>query len=186
MVVSTSINPPLPAPNLNTASEWAHEGINQAFALGLIPQSLQSRYTQPITRAEFAALAVALYENIKSEITERMTFTDTNDINVQKAAAIGVVNGVGNNRFDPDANLTREQAAVMLARLANVIGHPITGQAPTFADNAQISSWAVDAVGQMQATGIMGGVDGNRFAPSEPYTREQSIITIMRLYILIK
>jgi hypothetical protein len=40
--------------------------------------------------------------------------------------------------------------------------------------------------GQMQATGIMGGVGNNTFAPKDPYTREQSIITIMRLYDVVK
>ena len=90
--------------------------------------------------------------------------------------------GVGGNRFDPNAQLTREQAAVMLARLADAIGQPFPPSAPTFADNAQVSSWAADAVGQMQATGIMGGVGDNRFAPGGDYTREQSIVTILRLF----
>lgn len=49
------------------------------------------------------------------EITERKTFDDTNDVNVEKMAAVGVVDGVGNNRFTPDELLTREQAAVMLS-----------------------------------------------------------------------
>jgi hypothetical protein len=70
----------------------------------------------------------------------------------------------------------------MLARLADVIGQPIPPSAPTFTDNAQISSWAVDAVGQMQATGIMGGIGNNMFAPKGDYTREQSIVTILRLF----
>ena len=169
------------APNLSTASTWAHDGINQAFELGLIPQSLQNNYTNNITRAEFATLAVALYESQRGTITGRITFTDTNDINVQKAVYIGVVTGVGDNKFNPNGQLTREQAAVMLARLANAIGQPLSQSASTFADNNQISDWAIQAVGQIQTSGIMGGVGDNRFAPQGDYTREQSIITIMRL-----
>ena len=181
--VTLTGTPGTPAtPDLTTASEWAREGITRAIGLGLVPQNLQSNYTQATTRAEFAALAVTLYENQRGTITGRSTFADTDDINVQKAAYIGVVMGVGNNRFDPNAQLTREQAAVMLVRLAGAIGQPFPPSAPTFADNAQVSSWAADAVGQMQATGIMGGVGNNRFAPSGDYTREQSIITILRLF----
>lgn len=115
-------------------------------------------------------------------ITERQTFSDTNDVNVEKMAGIGVVNGMGNNRFDPNAQLTREQAAVMLARLANAAGNPLEEGDVTYADRAQMSSWAIEAVGMMQAAGIMGGVGNNAFAPRDPYTREQSIVTIMRLY----
>ena len=153
----------------------------------LVPQNLQSAYTQATTRAEFAALAVALYEQVKgTEITERKTFSDTTDVNVEKAAAIGVVSGIGDNKFDPNAELTREQAAVMLARLADVTGRPLAQQAATFADNGSISSWAIEEVGQIQAAGIMSGVGDNTFAPQSAYTREQSIVTILRLYEVVK
>ena len=183
----SSATPPTTAPNLSTASTWAHDGINQAFRLGLIPQPLQNNYTANTTRAEFAALAVSLYETVTGrEITGRVQFNDTNDINVQKMGYLGVVTGVGGGNFAPNNSLTREQAAVMLARLADVIDQPIPSSTPTFADNNQISSWAVDAVGQMQATGIMGGVGNNNFAPQGDYTREQSIITILRLFDLLQ
>jgi len=174
------------APNLSTASTWAHDSINQAFALGLIPQSLQNNYTANATRAEFSALAVALYETVTGrEIAGRMQFNDTNDINVQKMGYLGVVSGVGGGNFAPNNTLTREQAAVMLARLADIVGQPLPPSAPTFADNAQISSWAIDGVGQMQAAGIMGGTGNNNFSPSGDYTREQSIITILRLFDIL-
>jgi hypothetical protein len=62
---------------------------------------------------------------------------------------LGIVFGVGNNRFDPDAPLTREQAAVMLTRLAVALNHLLPDATPNFADNADISEWAVDGVGIM-------------------------------------
>ena len=167
-------------------SEWAVEQVNAAIAAGLVPQNLQSNYTAATTRAEFAALAVRLYENQRGEIRGRVTFADTNDVNVQKAAYIGVVQGVGNNRFAPDETLTREQAAVMLARLADAIGRPLPNVAPTFVDNHLIADWAFAATGRVQAVGIMGGVGNNRFAPQDTYTREQSIVTIMRLFEFVR
>ncbi|MDR2166428.1 MAG: S-layer homology domain-containing protein [Clostridiales bacterium] len=174
---------PTEAPNISAASTWAHEGINAAFVAGLVPAALQGAYTQATTRAEFAALAVALYEAVMgAEIAGRVEFADTNDVNVQKMAYLGVVSGVGENNFAPDNPLTREQAATMLARLANVMGSPLSQEAATFADADEIAAWAFDAVGQMQANGIMGGVGDNQFAPRGDYTREQSIITILRLY----
>jgi len=180
--------PPTPAlpHNLNAASTWAHEGITASIELGLVPQDLRSNYRNNATREEFAALAVALYETATgAEITGRMQFNDTNDINVQKMGYLGVVTGVGNGNFAPNSGLTREQAAVMLARLAEVIGQPLTPSTPTFADNTQISSWAIGAVGQIQAAGIMGGVGNNQFSPQGDYTREQSIITILRMFEML-
>ena len=70
----------------------------------------------------------------------------------------------------------------MLARLAAALGRPIPIKAPTFADNDRISPWAFDAVGQIQSVGIMQGVGNNRFDPKGPYTTEQSIATMLRLY----
>lgn len=178
---------PSPARAAESPSAWAETDVNKAIAENLVPQALQSGYTQVITRAEFTALAVAMYETVTgSEITGRTKFNDTTDVNVEKAASIGVVSGTGNQNFSPDAGLSREQAATMLARLAEAAGKPLTKQAAGFADNGSISSWALEAVGQMQADGIMGGVGGNAFAPQGDYTREQSILTVLRLYHFVK
>jgi hypothetical protein len=169
------------------ASGWAKPELDKAQAQGLIPGAFaDADLKKTATRAEFCALVVILYEKIKGEIKERSSFTDTKDVNVEKAAAIGVVNGVGGNKFDPDAALNREQAAVMLARLANAAGRPFVKKTASFFDSAQISGWALEAVGQVQAAGIMGGVGDNQFAPQGDYTREQSIITILRLFNLLQ
>ena len=130
-------------------------------------------------------MAVALYERELGTIRGRVNFRDTDDDNVRKMAYLGVVTGIGGNRFAPNNPITREAAAVFLSRLAEAMGHPLPDQSPQFADNGHISGWAVEGVGQMQATGIMGGVSGNRFAPHSPYTREQSIITMLRLLNII-
>jgi hypothetical protein len=177
-VLSTTIEKP---------STWAETEVNAALAAKLVPLALQSKYTQATTRAEFCALAVALYETATGKtLTDRVSFDDTTDANVEKAAAIAVVNGVGGNNFAPDAELTLEQAATMLSRLADAIGKPLTKTAATFADNGSVSSWAMEGVGQVQAAGVMGGVGDNTFAPQNPYTREQSIMTILRLYHIVK
>ena len=165
-----------------TPSTWAAPYVNRALYLELVPGPLQSSYTQDTTRAEFCALAVTLYEQLKGPITERMTFADTNDLNVQKAAAIGVVQGVGDNKFNPGGKLNREQAATMLARLAGAAGQPMAKTVATFSDVNTISTWAKEGVGQVQGARIMEGVGDNTFAPKRPYTREQSIITILRMY----
>ena len=169
-------------------SSWAIESVDTAIAAGLVPASLQFKYTQATTRAEFCALAVALYKTVTGEDIEKtdISFADTTDENVLKMASLGVVNGVGNDKFAPDQKLTREQAATLVSQLAAAIGKPLAEQAPTFADNASLSSWAVDAIGQMQTTGIMGGVGNNTFSPNGDYTREQSIITMMRLFDIVK
>ncbi len=168
---------------LEKISDWAEEAVTQAIALGLVPNQLQRGYRDAITRAEFCALAVTLYETATGEqATGRSSFVDTTDVNIERAAYLGIVSGVGDNRFLPDAELNREQAAKILSNLSEVLGNSLSSVKPTFADNAQISGWALDAVGQVQSAGIMNGTGGNQFTPHGSYTREQSIITMLNLY----
>ena len=166
-------------------SPWAVEQVGEAISAYLISPSFLSGYTHATTRAEFCELAVGLYEMTNIGIIGRRAFSDTDDIYVQKAASIGVVSGIGDNKFAPDDLITREQAAVMLARLADAIGKPLPKSAATFSDNMGISTWAAEAVGQVQAAGIMHGAGNNTFAPNDPYTKEQSITTINRMYNLL-
>ena len=166
-------------------SSWAVEEVKAAIDAGLVPEILQSSYTQPITRAEFCALAVALDEITDGSRGGPSTipkFSDTDDVNVERMAWLGVVDGVGDNRFDPDGKLTREQAATILSRLAYALNKSFARKAATFNDVNSISPWALDAVGQMQMTGVMSGVGENIFLPKGDYTREQSILTILRTY----
>lgn len=172
----------LPANYVNP-SDWALQVVNDGIAKGIVPKNLQKKYCEPITRAEFCALAASFIENATGEsITERAQFNDTQDENVQKMGGLGVVSGVGGGNFAPYNLLTREEAAVILSNLAEkALLNPLPAHTPTFADNANVSSWALNQVGQMQASGIMGGVGDNLFAPADSYTREQSIATIMRM-----
>ena len=51
-----------------------------------------------------------------------------------------------------------------------------------FADGADIQAWARNDVYWVYNQGVMNGVSGNRFAPNNSYTHEQSIATMLRLY----
>ena len=97
-----------------------------------------------------------------------------------------VVKYVGSNRFAPNDTLTRKRAATMISRFANAIGKPFTQQSTTFNDNDTVASGAIDVVGQMQATGKNGGVGNNTYAPKSDYSRAHSIITMFRLYYIVK
>jgi hypothetical protein len=168
---------------LDSASEWAKVDITRAIGLGLVPGNIQDSYRQATTRAEFCALAVALYETSTGRvITERKMFNDTNDINIQKMGGLGVVDGVGEGNFAPDRSLTRQQAARVLAELAAAIGKPLAQHTGTFTDMGAVAGWATGYVGQMQGSGIMGGFTDGTFRPSGNYTREQSIATMLRMY----
>ncbi len=180
-----SMTPAAPAMDPNP-SAWAKSIVEKTIGMKLVPDNLQGNYTKSITRAEFCALAATLYESRMGEVIDRKTFDDTKDANVEKMAALGVVAGVGNGKFAPDRNITREQAATMLAALAGVLGKPIEETDPAFADKGDISGWAVPFVGKMQASGIMNGTGNDRFSPQGSYTREQSIANMLSVLSYIE
>ena len=165
---------------------WAVKEIEGAVEAGFVPDELQSKYSFGMTRAEFCALTTGIYETITGfEIEDRESFEDTDDVNVEKMAAIGVVNGVGEGLFAPDKVINREQAAVMLSRLAEALGQELPQADADFEDSDAIASWAIIEVGQMQALGIMIG-DGGVFSPKTTYSREQSIATVYRIFLILE
>jgi len=178
------------APAWGNASDWATEELARADELGLIPDCLEGEdLTQDITRAEFAAVAVKVYEALSGTAAipaVNNPFTDTSDVEVLKAYNIGAVNGTSATTYDPDALLNREQAATMLTRVfkkISLVGWtlqtdgqftlPYTKPA-AFADDKDISDWAKDSVYFMAANGIINGVGNNKFAPKNVTTEEQA------------
>jgi len=176
------------------ASTWAQAELAEADALGLIPDSLRTAdLTKPITRAEFAAVSVRVYEALTGTEAHPIAvnpFTDTTDIDVLKAFNVGITNGTGGTTFSPNVLLNREQAATMLTRVYKktvLDGWTLetdstfneefrtifTAPAP-FADDAKISDWAKDSVYFMAANGIINGVGSNMFAPKATTSAEQA------------
>lgn len=96
------------------------------------------------------------------------------------AKANGIVQGVGEATFAPDQDVSREQTAAILCRYSAYMGKALPQGEPAFADRAEIGSYAVEAVGAVQAAGLMNGRDGNQFAPGAGITRAEVATLLMR------
>lgn len=181
----------------NTPSSWAAGQVNEAISYGLIPESVQGNYTAPITRQEFAEVMEELahdysgkgtyeyWDNYNSNVPKQ-PFTDTDNEKVRKMYAFGVMSGIGDGKFGPDQPLTREQAATIMVNFGKAVKKPLPSGNVNFSDSGNISAWAKEGVGSVQAAGIMSGVGNNCFAPKDYYTREQSIVAAFKLYKYVK
>ncbi|MBQ8606133.1 MAG: CotH kinase family protein [Clostridia bacterium] len=92
------------------------------------------------------------------------------------AAKNGIVAGVGNGRFEPDAKVTREQMCVMLVNYIEKYQKKslkTVTSAPKFTDDNNISSWAKTAVYKCAKAGLVNGVGNGRFDPSASANRAQ-------------
>ncbi len=126
--------------------EWALNLVNQAIAGGLMPDHLKGQdLREPITRLQFAALTVRLYETASGqsiEVPGENPFTDTSDPEALKAYSMGFTAGTSDSTFGPGELLTREQAAVMLTAVYRALGGSVPDGTPSFSDGGDISSWA--------------------------------------------
>lgn len=190
-----------PTVNKEQPSNWAIEEVNAALKLNLVPVTLNDSYTAHINRQQFSELIVNLFSVVDGltvdEWMDHMqdnlpndVFDDTDDPIVLAAYHLGIVNGKGARRFDPNGKITRQEAAVMLQRAALKLGIEATADSPSYADHTDIANWAIDGIIYVAAledktTGkaVMGGVANNRFDPSGNYTCEQAFITIKRLFL---
>ena len=198
---STWYTPPVePLLTDPTLSSWAQMDVSIAVSQGIVPEHLMSNFNQPITRAEFVDIVIQLYSifmggvigtdeipALERELLERIDpFSDTDSFSVLFEEYLGLITGLGDGQFDPESSLTREQAAVILARLVGILlenpQHPY--ELINFNDAVQLSERATYAINKMQSMGIMGSIGDNRFAPQSAYTREQSIVTLYRIFTL--
>lgn len=178
----------LPA-NVKEYSSWAKDEVAAAGEHGLTESFSYPRLD--ITRENFTMLAMNLYNKIypTKEIPALETkFTDCrDDPNVNNAAALGIVTGYEDGTFRPYKTISRQEAATMLDRLYQALGGKTdVVSEKAFADDAKIGDWARGSVYAMRQTGIMQGKENNRFCPMDGYTAEQSIVTIERMYQIIK
>lgn len=169
-------------------SDWAQEGVWAAICGALVPNDLQGAYGSHITREAFCRLMVTLVEvrTGKALPTPAAPFTDTQSPAVAAAYAAGIVKGTTDTTFTPDGSITRQEAAVMLSRTAGLLGLS-AGTGDDFTDMDAIAPWAADGVaftsGLVDSTGarVMGGTGEGVFSPLAAYTREQAILTALRL-----
>jgi len=185
---------------LDGPSAWAAAEVDAASALNIIPIDMAYGYKNEITRAEFSKLALKVLAEAKQKSVMDLlieannkknssVITDTYDAEVLAAYSLGIITGKGNNKLDPNGFITRQEAAVMVARIAEMLDIAKNSASPSFADSSSIASWAKDSVAYISAiqdntnqSAVMSGVGNNKFDPQETYTKQQAFISMKRLF----
>ncbi len=173
------INNPLAEP-----SDWASASINEMFDKGCMTDAVSYGYQTYITRSEFCDLAVKAAERqlrVGFPIKDRAVFEDTDNINAAKLHGLGIIDGVTENAFGPEMNMTREQTAKITMLLGRKYFNISSGKGDfLYNDDSDISEWAKEAVYSLNANSIMQG-SNNEFRPMDPVTKEEAVIIISRL-----
>jgi len=164
---------------------WAKESIEALALKGIISGRGNGIFApnDNVTRAEFCKM-IALAFNLVDE----KAICDFDDVEsgawyymyIASAKAQGIINGREDNKFSPDATITREEMAAIALRTIN---KDVKAATEKFADDASISDYAKDAVYTLKELGIINGVGENMFSPKAVVTRAMAAKVI---YMLIK
>lgn len=106
---------------------------------------------------------------------------------IAAARALGVVQGDGTGRFQPTGALTRQDAMVMIVRAMNAAGMSTAGSGAGltgFADGAQVSGYARDAVTALVGLGVVQGDELGRLNPQASITRAEMAVILHRVLTL--
>ena len=165
---------------------WYYKDVMYVTEKGLMSGTGEGRFEpeQSMTRAQ---LAQTLYNAEGKPETEESKFADVAENAwyhdaVAWAAQNGIVNGVSETEFAPDAVVTREQTALMLRRYAQLKGCDTsrTKALDEFADVSEISEYAKDAIAWASAAGIMNGTDTARLNPKSGSKRSEMAAMLKR------
>ena len=164
-------------------SDWFYNDILFAYTHGLMvgisekPMLFSPNTTT--TRGMIVTLLYRLagcpdvsdYTNPFNDVQEDIWYSDA----VKWAAANGIVYGCGDGKYDPNANITRQDLAVILMRYNAFTGLslPVLLEYTGFLDDADIANYAKEAVEEFFQAMIIHGRDTGMFDPSGDATRAE-------------
>ena len=159
---------------------WAKSSILELSGRGIINgyDDNTFRPANNITRAEFIKILInALFPDSSSD---KRNFTDVPVGRwayeyISKAYGMGIVNGISDEIFAPDKNITNEQMAVMCSRAVAKAGIKLEERSTEpFKDFNDVSVYAKMAVTNLQNGNIISGDDNGYFYPYFNTTRAQA------------
>lgn len=171
-------------------SWWAKSEVLEASKMGLNNMNVITNYQGDITRKEFCQLVITAFEKYSEtsnkQLPSTMTnyFTDVSDEYVTKAYYLEIVQGRGNNKFDPDSNITRQEMALMIKRYLNLYYPNLNAENDIdsrFTDTNDISIWARKECILLGNLEIFKGDNLSRFLPMDNTTNEQALLLMLRV-----
>ncbi|WP_054024499.1 S-layer homology domain-containing protein [Bacillus sp. FJAT-28004] len=179
----------------DTKGHWAQRSIEH-LASKQIVNGIGENVFNPsgkVTRAEFISMLVrslGLQGSSQTSVFQDVHANDWFTGAVQTANELGLINGMSNGNFQPEAQVSREQMAVMIVRSMALMD---TGTQATavdldsrFKDADHISVWAKEAMALLVSENMLVGVDKDKLAPKNSVTRSEAVTILERFLTFTK
>lgn len=173
---------------------WASGAINALTSAGIINGREKGKFAPygNITRAEFSKIC-ALALNITAKNNDGIPFKDVASEHwsyeyIRALYQNGFIQGVSPDSFNPEAEITRQDIAVILFRIATMRGYEFNMESfgSDFSDNDKIASYALSAVGMLSRKGVILGFEGNEFKPHNKATRAETAVIVQRIMQMLE
>ena len=168
-----------------TPEDWFYADVCKAVIMGLFDGKTLNTFAprDPMTRAMFAATLYRLAGTPAAEGTHPFTdvaedcyYSDA----VTWAYSKGIIDGRTETTFDPDASVTRQEAAAMLYRYGgSAVGN--ASDLDAYTDKDQIADWALEAMCWAVQSGLMDGRTETTLVPLGIINRAEAAAMLLRL-----
>ncbi len=168
-------------------SDWAKEHFDYFDNLGVsISTSERGAYSDAITRLQFAQI---IYDSYKAytgneALADFLPFNDTDSPAATAMYVLDIAKGDENGNFNPEKNLSRQEAAKMLCNYYIMLKETELSlsvpKAYLYDDYEEIASWAIDYISAVSSAGIMSGRETYSFAPLGNLTIEEAVVLLSR------
>ncbi|AEY65325.1 S-layer homology domain-containing protein [Clostridium sp. BNL1100] len=171
-----------------TSKDWYDKAVGFMSARGIVKGVGDSSFApqNKVTRADFLIMVMKSY-GIEVDKTVTDNFTDvgskyyTNYLGTAKR--LGLVSGTGDNKYMPDATISRQDMLVILYRVLNTLGElpaAKNGNFDGFSDTKDISGYAKDTMKLFVEAGIVAG-DNNKLNPKANTSRAEAVQVLYNL-----
>ncbi|MDF2935873.1 MAG: gellan lyase [Paenibacillaceae bacterium] len=174
-------------------AEWSRTAVEVLAAKGVIDGTAADTFapSMAVTRADFVALLVktlgltGLAESSFADVSGQ----DRHYVELALAEKLGIVQGGGGGRFEPEAAITRQDMMVLAARALALDSPAVLAEAPSgvltaFADGGTVADYARDSTALLVNIGLIQG-DGGRLNPLGSLTRAEAAVLLYRIYVSI-
>jgi hypothetical protein len=179
-----------PFPDMKSGFDWAAPAVSYLYSKGIVKGAGDGNFhpTDNVTRGDFILMVTRAF-NLTSYSTDN--FPDV-PLGVYYYSAVatakyfGIVTG-SDGKFNPTANLSRQDAMVILSRTLSHKGLSLAqgtaGDLSSFSDASQVSDYAVTAMASLVKSGVLTGSGGN-LNPKSMITRAEMAVILYRVLTL--
>lgn len=170
-----------------TEVRWAEDAILFLYGKGMVNGVGEGRFEpgRPVSREEFVKMLMIAFElsydgektGFEDVLQDRWSFPY-----ITAAVHYGIAKGF-DGYFQPEAQITREDMAVLLTRTMQTVGRmpkPVR-EFKSFGDWGQVSEYAKDAVEYLYSCNLLSGKENHRFEPKMAATRAECAAMLYRI-----